>query len=127
MSVTQRSKKRSIESLKQAADEIAAELNGLADAIDAGEADAEDVAEAHRSVAAQLCHIEDAAETFELIDGEADPWYTLNELRAAMYHTGQMAVLNEADRDVIAPTSPSSRSSAEACAREAAERLEGDE
>jgi uncharacterized protein (DUF433 family) len=119
-----RKQKRSIDTLLANFDDVADAVDELADALDAGEADEELVAETFRQLAAASASIEDAAETAGVIDADAAEWRAINDLRASTYHTAHAIRLEGTDDDVIAPTPRSSWNAAISDATIAAERLE---
>ena len=120
-----RKQKRSIVTLRKNFEDVAEDIDELAEALDAGEADEALVAETYRQIAASMASIEDAAADSGVIDPYATNWRAIDDLRAAMYHAADAArsETRPADR-VIAPTLEASRKAALDDASAAVEYLE---
>lgn len=119
-----RQRKRSIDVLRKNFDDVADAVDELADALEAGEADPELVADTFVQLAASAVSISDASMTADVIDDTEDRWRAIDDLRGAMYHAADAIGLEETDRDVIAPTPERSRNAALSDATAAAEYLE---
>ena len=123
--LNRRKQKRSIVTLRKNFEDVGDAVDELAEALDAGEAGEELVADTFRQLAAAAVSISDAAETSGVIDGHAAEWRAINELRAAMYHTADAIRLETEPADAaISPSPADSRSAALSDATAGAEYLD---
>ena len=122
--VTDHDVERSIVTLRKNFEDVAEDIDELADALEDGEADEALVANTYRKIAASMAAIEDAAEVADVIDPYEVDWRAIDDLRAATYHAAG-AARSEARADrVIAPAPERSRNAALSDAHTAAEHLE---
>ena len=120
-----RKQKRSIVTLRKNFEDVAEDIDELAEALDAGEADEALVADTYREIAASMASIEDAAADSDVIDPYEADWRAIDDLRAATYHAAGAIRLDDDPADaVIAPTVETSRTAALEDASAAAEYLE---
>ena len=120
-----RQQKRSIVTLRKNFEDVAEDIDELAEALDAGEADEALVAETYRQIAASMASIEDAAADSGVIDPHTAGWRAIDDLRASMYHAADAArSADEPAETVIAPTVETSRTAALDDATAAVEYLE---
>ena len=120
-----RKEKRSIDTLRKNFEDVAEDIDELAEALDAGEADEALVANTVRKLAASMASIEDAAADSGVIEADRARWRAIDDLRAAMYHAADAARSETRPADaVIAPTVETSRNAALSDAHAAAEYLE---
>jgi len=77
---------RSLEKLRGGARRIRADLEDLADELEAGSADAEDVYQVVAALAHTYVDVEDAAADTGAIDAEAPPARAANESRKVLFH-----------------------------------------
>lgn len=122
--LSRRQQNREIAVLRRQFEDVQAAVEELADALEAGEADPQLVAETYRQIAASMVSAEDAAHTAGVIDADAAEWRAINDLRGAMHHAADAFRLEAMDGDVISPTARSSRNAAISDATAAAEYLE---
>ena len=120
-----RQQKRSIETLQKNFEDVAEDIDELAEALDAGEGDEALVANTVRKLAASMASIEDAAADSGVIDPHTAGWRAIDDLRASMYHAADAARSAAEPADTaIAPTVERSRNAALDDANAAAEYLE---
>ena len=120
-----RKQKRSIVTLQKNFEDVAEDIDELAEALDDGEADEALVANTVRKLAASMASIEDAAADSGVIDPHTAGWRAIDDLRASMYHAADAVRLDGEPSDaVIAPTVETSRNAALSDAHAAAEYLE---
>ena len=74
------------DALRDATDDLADELEHLADALDAGDATADDVRDVHVAIATTMVDIEDAASAAAVLDDESSRARAIDEARKAIYH-----------------------------------------
>ena len=123
--LNRRKQKRSIVTLRKNFEDVAEDIDELAEALDAGEADEALVANTVRKLAASMASIEDAAADSGVIDPYDADWRAIDDLRASMYHAADAIRLEaEPSETVIAPTVETSRNAALGDANAAAEYLE---
>ena len=124
MNAKTRPKQRSIDSLRESADEAREALDALADALADDSADAEAVARTYREMTYAMVEVEDAAEG--VIDADEDRWRVIDDLRASMHHAAHAIEIDESDDELLAPTADGCRSEALKWTTSAAEYLEAD-
>ena len=123
--LNRRKQKRSIDTLQKNFEDVGEDIDELAEALDAGEADEDLVANTYREIAASMASIEDAAADSGVIDPHTAGWLAIDDLRASMYHAADAArSAAEPEEAVIAPTVETSRNAALDDATAAVEYLE---
>ena len=74
------------DALRDASADLADELEQLADALDAGDATADDVRDVHVEIATTMVDLEDAASTADVLDDQSSRARAIDEARKAIYH-----------------------------------------
>jgi len=115
---------RDIESLRDTAENVRADLLALADGLEDGSATLEDVTKTVRALSLAYPFIEDAAGEADVIDADTPGFRGLNQNRIAMAHAASAIKLDDDNEGVIAPRPEQEWSAAISASTSAAEYAE---